>query len=519
MRAPLVLLICACAASASECGTFSTDARAPLHTAAPYFASWNIDSSTDREFFMVDWTSAALVSAAKGLAATGGTHIRFGGTGNNFLHYETPSSPCPTSGEATCLNSTTWQGITALSIAAKSPLIFGVNFFPNGKSNNKTFDPSNAVDFFKGAHARGDTIWGVENGNEINLLVTAEEQAAGLLALDDALATVYGTDARPLLIGPDALGLHVPAPPLYDYLPSEVILQYMADFVVAMEGRLHAVTHHEYVEINITNVIVPAFLDTTYEIAVQVVAKIRNVSSLVEIWAGEIGPHNGDGGPGDGRLGNCSGNLICGRWGSSLWYADAMASKARAGYAAFCRQDFLGADVRMLRGHRPCANHPHPSNAHAPRTYRTQYGLVNFTTFAPATDYWVLVLWQKLVGTRVLNVTSSPADLRVRVYAFCATSNMNATLVIVNLSSDPLCLAPPGIADIPQPRLEFSLTPADGTLTSANAMLNGVILNLDASGNLPALTGTAVPFSSPINLAPLSVTFVNFETSADACGN
>lgn len=131
----------------------------------------------------------------------------------------------------------------------------------------------------------------------------------------------------------------------------------------------------------------------------------------------------------------------------------------------------------------------------------------------------MLVLWQKLVGSRVLNVTSSPVDPRVRVYAFCATSSQNATLVIVNVADVPLCLAPPGIADIPQPRLEFSLTPADGTLTSASVMLNGAVLTLDASGSLPPLPGNAVPFSAPINLAPLSVTFVSFQTSADACGN
>ena len=58
-----------------------------------------------------------------------------------------------------------------------------------------------------------------------------------------------------------------------------------------------------------------------------------------------VGPHNGDGGPGDGRLGNCSGNRVCGRFGSTLWYADSMASKAVAGYAAFCRQECVIADL------------------------------------------------------------------------------------------------------------------------------------------------------------------------------
>lgn len=88
-------------------------------------------------------------------------------------------------------------------------------------------------------------IWGVELGNEINRIVTPEQQAAGLLALDDAIAGVYGADPRPVLIGPDALGLHaLTAPP--GAIPTAVILKYMADFVAAMKGRLRAVTHRAW---------------------------------------------------------------------------------------------------------------------------------------------------------------------------------------------------------------------------------------------------------------------------------
>jgi hypothetical protein len=215
MRSTLLFAPACCVARAGSngsCGSFSIDARAPIFTTAPYYASYNIDSSTDREFFMIDWTDPALVSAATGLSVSGAeAHIRFGGTGNNFLRYETPSSPCPSTGKFTCLNQSTWTGISALAVAAKAPLIFGVNFFPNGTSKNHSFDPTNAVDFFTTAHSRGDLIWGVENGNEINELVTAEEQAAGLLALDDALAPVFGNDPRPVLIGPDGESSHLAA--------------------------------------------------------------------------------------------------------------------------------------------------------------------------------------------------------------------------------------------------------------------------------------------------------------------
>ncbi len=460
-----------------------------VHETAPYFASWNIDSSNDREFFLTNFSSPALVAAAAGLSSS---HVRFGGTGNNFLHYAVGGAPpCTQTGPTfTCLNETTWQGVIGLANAARSPLIFGVNFFPSGDKQNHTFDPTNAVEFFRYARARGDAIWGVECGNEINRQVTAQEQAAGLLALDDALAGVYGSDARPLLVGPDALGLHAPnATP--GVIPPAVLLQYMSDFVVAMRGRLRAVTHHEYIEINETNVRDPAFLDYTYGIAEQVVRAIRGVSAGVEIWAGEIGPHNGQGGPGDATPGNCAGNRVCGRFGSALWYADAMASKARAGYAAFCRQDFIGAD----------------------------YGLTNFTTLAPTPDYWLLVLWQRLVGARVLAVTAAPADARVRVYAFCGTQAATATLVIINLADQAACLDAPGVDDTASTRKEFSLTASDGTVTAPGAVLNGLALNLLPSGALPPLDPTETPPTSPINLAPLSITIVTFNTSADACMN
>lgn len=489
----LRLLPFAAAAAADTCGALSIDGSAAVHTLAPYYASFNIDSSTDREFFMLRFDDPALLAAAAGLSTGGGSHVRFGGTGNNALTYAVPGAPpCQPKGSGhTCLNESHWRGVAGLAAAAQSPIIFGVNFFPGGKSSNATFDPTNAVQFFTWALQAGlPPIWGVENGNEINRLVTAEQQAAGLLALDDALARVYGASPRPVLIGPDALGLHsLIAPP--GAIPTGVILKYLTDFVAAMKGRLRAVTHHEYIEINATNVLEPAFMDTTLQLANAVVAAVRVVSATVEVWAGEVGPHNGEGGPGDGRLGNCSGNKVCGRWGSALWYADSMASKALAGYAAYCRQDFVGAD----------------------------YGLLNFTTLAPAPDYWLLVLWKRLVGARVLSIATPPADPLVRAYAFCgARAPGTVAVLLVHLGTAPACVDPPGIADPTQPRLEYALTPTEGTVESPGAALNGgAPLALGAGGALPPLEGKAVPAGAPIILAPLSVTIVEIRSSVAAC--
>jgi heparanase len=502
MRAFLFLLAGGVPASTQQCSVISIDARLPIHVTAPYYATFNIDSSQDRSFFLLDWAAPQLVAAAGGLGRFSGSHIRFGGTGNNDLFYDVSGEPCalPANSSRKCLNATTWADVAALAAVARSPLIFGVNFFPFGRSpGNNTFDPTNAVQFFEYAHARGDAIWGVELGNELgpDSSMTAEEQATGLLALDAALAVVYGSSPRPFLVGPDTLGFHTPAPPpSATFVPSADILAYLTTFVRAMGGKLRAVTHHEYIEVNSSNILDPATLDLTAQIASQVVAAIRAVDPSVEIWAGEIGPHNGQGGPGDGRPANCGDNLICGRWGSTLWYADAMAAKAVAGYAAFCRQDLIGAD----------------------------YGLLNVSTLSPTPDYWLLVLWQMLVGHNVINSSPvPPADPRLRAYTFCGTTNGSATWVLVNLAeNESLCVEPPLIQNVGSTRLEYILTPVDGPsgkgVTAAAAALNGVPLALLANGSLPALTGSPVSYSQIVTLPPLSVYIGTYPTDADGCG-
>ena len=89
-----------------------------------------------------------------------------------------------------------------------------------------------------------------------------------------------------------------------------------------------------------------------------------------ELWAGEIGPHNGHN-PG------CShGSMRWANWGDTFWYLDAMATKAANGYSVFCRQDFVGID----------------------------YGIVDCSTYDPLPDYFGGVLFGRLMGRGVLSV-------------------------------------------------------------------------------------------------------------------
>ena len=74
---------------------------------------------------------------------------------------------------------------------------------------------------------------------------------------------------------------------------------------------------------------------------------------------------------------------------SPLRYADNLAAKAKNGYSAMCRQDYIGAD----------------------------YGLTDCSTGAPLPDYYTGMLFASLMGQKVLDTSVATADAQaVRAY-------------------------------------------------------------------------------------------------------
>ena len=151
-----------------------------------------------------------------------------------------------------------------------------------------------------------------------------------------------------------------------------------------------------------------------------------------------------------------------------------------------------------------------PQRPRPPPTPSASDGLLNSTSLAPSADYWLLVLWKRLVGPRVLGVSGLPAKSSTRAYGFCAPSGASATLVLVNLASAPACVGlPDGFAAPGAPLTQFSLTPGAGGVTSATTLLNGAPLALDAAGRLPPMGGKSVPQAGGVTLPPLSVTLLS----------
>ena len=230
---------------------------------------------------------------------------------------------------------------------------------------------------------------------------------------------------------------------------------------------------------------------------------------MPKIWVGETGPHNGKS---PGVLSDA--NMRWANFADAFWYMDAMASKARAGYDAFCRQDFVGID----------------------------YGLLNPRTNDPLPDYFAGLLWRQTMGSGVVNAVSNVSD-HVRGYAHCTPTSTaqgkgdrgdngdDLTVLLMNLQNastgvteqdESVTVTLEGITGCSAgacPHTLFTLSGPAGT-NSTLVALNGETLSLDPhTGLLPPM-----PFSglrgndNKIQLAPATIAFVVIDGAGKAAG-
>lgn len=313
----------------------------------------------------------------------------------------------------------------------------------------------------------------------------SETAMLNFAVLGSLLKTMYpDAAARPVMIGPDPHSFKQNGP--------DDKLDWMADFMktaAANDIPIFAITHHEYIEVDASSFFSPAKLNVTNDIAVAVNKTCRENYPSAGVWAGEIGPHNGGSPPCDHT------SMRWANFGNTAWYLDALGTKARAGYQAFCRQDFIGAD----------------------------YGLLDCSTADPLPDYYGAKLYQTLMGSGVLSArVTTPHAGAVRAYAHCSrTSAGHITAVVLNLAASPVNVtltattagSIQGVSGDSQ--AEFHLTAVDGPLQQGIA-LNGVPL-LMKDGELPSLQGRMVAAGSVVHMLAQSYAFVQMADVTAVC--
>jgi heparanase 1 len=468
------------------------------HTAPIGFVGWNIDSSRNREFFDIDFREPALSYLAKEF---GGTTLRFGGAGNDHLTYKVGNyTTCPMPKverwKEECLNMTHFLGLAEFQAQADMQFVFGVSILPRvggyGKFNTP-WDPTNARDMIQFAKANNVSFYGFELGNEQNTHLTPKQMAEDLAIFSKLLMEEFPDAAtRPRMMGPDPHGFHVKS-------TDEAIYKWLAEFLAAAADLalpLYGITHHEYIEVDNTTAFNASVLDRTTTIANRVKTITAANFPSAEVWAGEIGPHNG----GSPKCDHTAMNYAT--FADSVWYADALGSKALAGYQRVCRQDFVGAD----------------------------YGMVDCSTHTPLPDYYTGLLFKRLMGPAVLSFTRPGANTgkSLRAYAHCAASGPGVTVLLINLEAQSMNVTLDGLLDGPHladaaysqgQSSTYTLTAGHTGPTGPTVALNGKEL-VYQSLELPKLEGVEAEASATASLPAESITFIQYPgAKVLACGS
>lgn len=398
-----------------------------------------------------------------------------------------------------CLSAKRWDELNEFFKKGGVKVIFGLNAL-NGRqiasdgSAVGAWDHTNAESFIRYTVKKNYTIHGWELGNELSgngvgTRVTAEQYASDTIALQNMVQSIYkDIEYKPLIISPGGF---------FDE-------NWFKEFIDKTTQSLDVVTHHIYNlgsgvdEHLVERILDPSYLDGMADTFYKLHEILRNSPTSAKAWVGEAG----------GAY-NSGHNLVTNAFVFSFWYLDQLGMSAAFDTKTYCRQTLIGGN----------------------------YGLLNTTTFEPNPDYYSALLWHRLMGRNVLS-TSFNGTKKIRAYAHCSKQSRGFTLLLLNLDSNTTVHAAisynrtrprrlhhkhrsynhkPKVIRIPRPhgiegeafREEYHLTAKDGNLHCQTMLLNGKILSVNSSGNIPSLEPQYVNSSEPIMVAPFSIVFIH----------
>jgi len=137
----------------------------------------------------------------------------------------------------------------------------------------------------------------------------------------------------------------------------------------------------------------------------------------------------------------------------------------------------------------------------------SDYGLLDQNTFEPRPNYWASLLWHKLMGTTVLDTQVSGAA-NTYIYAQCMQGRRGGVTLLV-ISADRQRSFE---LKLPTGGERYTLTARQ--LEDTKVELNGKVLQLTSSGDLPQLTGEPVK-SGRMSFAPTSITYLSIANAGN----
>ncbi len=506
------------------------------------YVSFNLDTTFDRGFFSRDLDDPHLVYLAKQLASASPAFLRLGGSGGNEMSYgvgnitceqqaEARNFRCPFPGNYTCpswflpcLNRSHWESVNRFVQKSGTQMIWGMN--PAASTDDLR-------DFFAYSKSINVSFAAIEPSNE------GGYNQSELMRLIAVLREFYPNQAsRPRLVGIDMQG---------NCPNCSTDLSGFLNDTVTMGERALAGTYHNY-----RACVSPPTQQQYYNVSNQMEQALKTSRDAdAELWAGETAAGCNGGGPEEAT------------YAGGFWYLESLGGLALT-HQAFLRQTFIGGHYGMVRDSDPCAGwHSHPARSPCLNEHYASCPVCGGAAcekhgtcasadqsggpkqfFPPGTalqensDFWIALLFKRLVGRNVLKATISPAanyTTGFSAYSFCSRQHSggvvltfvntgNLSIVSLNITAglrEEFHLTAGGRSEIP------CLPPPHGTcnnkceaLTSQSMALNGVNLtaNVETLGPMPTLRGKEEIASSPMTVAPCSLAFeVLPNASAHAC--
>lgn len=460
------------------------------------FLSVGIDTSEIEHYRKIDFSKPRLRQLAAALAPA---RLRLGGTMSERLIFSEneivascdhcPKEPhaksvCPAV-EKLCkhnlpffiMTGNEWTKINEFCRATKVKLLFTFNVLLRV---NHTWNEQNAKDLLEySKNKHFDVDW--QLGNEpnsfqhvFNISLTPEMLAHDFQRLRKVLN--HSGYKHSLLVGPDTTRPQPKRP---------YCLEYMREFLGNGSKHVNAISWHQYYLNSRTATLEDFWNPDTFDLLKEQIETMRNHTKKYRhtpMWLTETSSSYGGGAPG---LSNSFA-------GSPLWL-DKLGLCAKYNITTVVRQSLIGGN----------------------------YSLID-NKLEPLPDWWLSVLYKKLVGNKVLHVDCKCSRLQ-RMYAHCAnrkyTNDTSAiTIYAVNLEMTKARFLLNGTALHGDNLIidEYILSAPSNNRRTKTLLLNGWPLYYESS--LPDLEPVHLKYGNHISMPPYSMAFwVIKNTSIKAC--
>jgi hypothetical protein len=410
-------------------------------------------------------------------AALGPAYMRVSGTWRNFTYFQNDDLPAmqkPPQGYNGVMTRAQWKGVVDFANAVNAELVTSVAISAGTRDAEGVWVPDNTKAWLDYTKTVGGKIAAAEFMNEPSFPGPGGAPAgydAARFARDVAVFNKFLKQESPttIFLGPGSIGEGVSLAP-GTVMPNIISSE---DMMKATGPVFDAFSYHFYgtvskrcaasmgpdVMMKPENALTQKWFGRNIAVE-QFYSKIRDqYLPGKDMWLTETGEAA------------CGGDKFASQFVDSFRYTDQLGTLAQKGVKTVMQNTLASSD----------------------------YGLLDEQTLNPRPNYWVAVLWKRLMGTRVLDPGVQNTDT-VEVFAHCSNEGHGAvTVVAMNMDKT----ASQSLS-IPEASERYRLTAPD--LYGTSVMLNGRPLEAAADGSIPAIKGEKANGGS-VQLPPLSISF------------